>query len=78
MYDLYYSETCPYCRKVINYFEENNIKFNPKEINNPSYYDELLKIGGKAQVPFVVDIKSGVSMYESDDIIDYLKKNNKV
>lgn len=77
MYDLYYSETCPYCRKVINYFKENNIAYTPKEINNQEYYNELLKIGKKAQVPFLVDTKNEKSMYESEDIINYVKNNKK-
>lgn len=77
MYDLYYSETCPYCRKVIKFFEDNNIEYNPKEINNSTYYDELLDIGKKMQVPFIVDPKNGISMYESEDIINYVKKNEK-
>lgn len=33
----------------------------------------LLKLGGKAQVPFLDDIENGTSMYESDDIIEYVK-----
>lgn len=77
MYDLYYSETCPYCRKVINYFKENNIAYTPKEINNQEYYNELLKIGKKTQVPFLVDTKNEKSMYESEDIINYVKNNKK-
>jgi glutathione S-transferase len=35
----------------------------------------LLKLGGKEQVPFMVDTDKGVMMYESEDIIEYLKKN---
>lgn len=77
MYDLYYSETCPYCRKVINYFKENNIAYMPKEINNQEYYNELLEIGKKAQVPFLVDTENEKSMYESEDIINYVKNNKK-
>ena len=32
----------------------------------------LLTLGGKAQVPFLVD--EDTTMYESDDIIDYLNQ----
>ena len=34
--------------------------------------EKLLELGGKAQVPFLVDDK--VMIYESDDIISYLIK----
>lgn len=73
MYDLYVSETCPYCRKVMNFFEENNIVYNKKDITNPENLNNLIKIGGEKQVPFLVDTTNNVSMYESDDIIKYVK-----
>lgn len=71
MFDLYISETCPYCRKVIDFFEENNIKYNKKNVIEPENLNMLLKLGGKAQVPFLDDFENNISMYESDDIIQY-------
>ena len=45
-------------------------------------YEELEKIGGKRQVPYLLDDKmtpdnkeDDVNMYESDDIVAYLQKN---
>jgi len=35
---------------------------------------EVLEIGGKRQVPFLVDESANISMYESEEIIDYLKQ----
>lgn len=77
MLDLYYSETCPYCQKVLTYFKENNIDFCPKEVTNPINYDELITLGKAAQVPFLSDTERGVRMYESDRIIDYVKNLRK-
>ena len=71
MFDLYISETCPYCRKVIDFFEDNNIKYNKKNVIEPENLNMLLKLGGKAQVPFLDDFEKNISMYESDDIIQY-------
>jgi len=34
---------------------------------------ELISSGGKQQVPYLVDSARGESMYESSDIIDYLR-----
>ena len=31
--------------------------------------------GGKAQFPYLIDENTGVKMYESDDIIEYLYEN---
>lgn len=33
-----------------------------------------MEMGGVQQVPFFVDSEHGVSMYESDDIINYLEE----
>ena len=42
---------------------------------NPLYREELIKIGGKTQVPcLVID---GKALYESLDIIEWFKKNYK-
>lgn len=73
MLDLYYSSTCPYCRKVLSFLEENDIEFNPKEITDPKNYDKLMEIGKMAQVPFLVDTDNDEQMYESDVIIDYIR-----
>jgi len=36
---------------------------------------ELLDKGGEKQVPFLVDSEKSVTMYESSDIIEYLRDN---
>ena len=74
MFDLYYSETCPYCRKVLDFFEKENIKFNPRDVSEPENLRKLLEKGGKAQVPFLVDNDHDFSMYESNDIIEYIRR----
>lgn len=74
MFDLYISETCPYCRKVMDYLEANNIKYNKMDITEPENLNMLIKLGGKKQVPFLDDKEKDITMYESDDIIKYLKK----
>lgn len=76
MLRLYYMSTCPYCRKVLSFFEENNIKFEKKDVSDPVNYKELLNIGKMAQVPFLVDTDSNKYMYESDVIIDYVRNLN--
>ena len=75
MLELYYSATCPYCRKVIDYFENNNIEYVPKNISEPENYDNLLNLGNLSQVPFLVDTDKNISMYESDEIINYVKNS---
>lgn len=76
MLKLYYADYCPYCQKVIAAFKEMNLKFElidaaPRTRGRK----KLLKLGGKEQIPFLVDGKK--MMYESSDIIEYARKNYK-
>ena len=72
MYELYVLETCPYCHKVMEYLDKNNIK---KIITDENVHKELLKIGGHDQVPFLYDKEKGIKLYESDDIIEFISEN---
>ena len=71
---LYYRQMCPYSRQVLQFMEENNISLPLKNIGEKGEYrEELMTVGGKEQVPcLVVD---GKALYESDDIIQWLKDN---
>lgn len=75
MFDLYISEYCPYCKKVMKYLEENDIVFNKIDVSNPESFEKLVSLGGKDQVPFLNDVDNEVRMYESDDIIKYIQKH---
>ena len=71
---LYYFTSCPYCQKVLRTLEELQLKIPMKNIRESEDARlELINIGGKQQVPcLVID---GKAMYESDDIVKYLKAN---
>jgi glutathione S-transferase len=74
MLKLYTYPTCPYCQKVRDAFSAMDIAY--EEINAERDTDgslELMRLGGKQQVPFLVDEENDVKMYESDDIIAYAR-----
>lgn len=73
MLELFMLPTCPYCLKVIKFLDENGILYKKIDITDPRNEEALIKIGGKRQVPFLVDKEHGIEMYESGDIIEYLK-----
>ena len=76
MLTLYFKPTCPYCQRVLGEVEEMGLKLDLRDISaDESVAAELEEKGGKRQVPFLVDGEKGTSMYESGDIIDYLKEN---
>lgn len=70
---LYIKPTCPYCLKVTNFMAQNDITIKTKNVAIPAIRDELIAIGGKKQVPCLVH--NNVALYESDDIIEWMKKN---
>ena len=72
MIDLYVLETCPFCRKVMDFADQNNIKYRKFDVSDIENNNKLIQLGGRDQVPFMVDGEK--IMYESDDIIKYLKK----
>ena len=70
---LYKMKGCPYCEKVIKFIEEKNIEYRPLDIEDVVNKEELLHLGGIEQVPFLVDTKTNKTMYESDEIVEYLE-----
>ena len=71
---LYYKPSCPYCQRVLGYMQGEGIGIPMKNIDADSHLrKELTAMGGKAQVPcLMID---GKVLYESSDIIEWLKKN---
>ncbi len=73
---LYHFQGCPYCGRVRDFLSKENIKVSMKDTHaNPAFRDELVKIGGKDQVP--CQVIDGKALYESSDIIEWFKKNNR-
>lgn len=69
---LYYKKSCPYCQKVLRFMEENKINLDARDTLQPGNQNDLVRIGGKKQVPCLV--VNGKALYESDDIIAYLRE----
>ena len=78
MIKLYVSARCPFCQKVLAATHKLGLK-EGKDFTTIDAApgtpgsDVVLKVGGDYMVPFMID--GDLSMYESDDIIAYLKNN---
>ncbi len=72
MKTLYVKDGCPYCARVLVAGSSLGIEFTLKNIADEGVADELVARGGKRMVPYLVDEDTGIEMYESDDIVDYL------
>lgn len=71
---LFDIEACPYCRLVREALTELNLdaEIYPCPKQGQRYRAEVVEKGGKAQFPFLIDLNTGVQMYESLSIIKYL------
>lgn len=76
MLTLFYKPTCPFCQKVTGTASEMGLELDMKDISaDEAIAAELIEKGGKRQVPYLVDAERDVAMYESDEIIEYLKEH---
>ena len=72
---LYVSDTCGFCRRVKQYIDEvgrTDIEYRNLSQSQEDA-EELVRVGGKRQVPCL--FIDGKPMYESADIIAWLKEN---
>ena len=73
--DLYMFPACPYCQRVIRYLESagrEDIIFHDI-LENEEDRQTLIRVGGMEQVPCL--FIDGKPMYESDDIVQWLRVN---
>ena len=76
MIQLYIRGGCPFCKKVetaavkMGLTRDKDYQLIDASPSTPGR-EVVMKLGGKAMVPFMVDGET--FMYESDDIIAYLK-----
>lgn len=73
MIRLFMLDTCIYCKKVMEYMNENGIAYEKIDISQKENEEALIRLGGKRQVPFMIDTDKNIEMYESSDILEYLK-----
>lgn len=71
---LYEFEGCPFCRKVreaLTMLDLEAMVF-PCPKGGPTYREEVRRLGGKAQFPYLVDPNTNEALYESSAIVRYL------
>lgn len=77
MMELYIRTECPYCQRVMKSLEMMELKEgeNYKLIaagEGTPGRKVILEVGGKGQVPFLIDGET--NMYESGDIVEYIRE----
>jgi glutathione S-transferase len=73
---LYRLEGCPYCELVVDRIEELDIDYESVWVEGlHSRRNEVKRISGQRQVPVVVDEDRGITMAESERILEYLDQS---
>jgi glutathione S-transferase len=70
MVTLYVKPHCRYSAHALAALDIYNVPFIEKNITEPKNDEELMELGGKHKVPFLVD--GDVKMYESEAIANYV------
>ncbi|SEW21425.1 glutathione S-transferase N-terminal domain-containing protein [Natrinema salifodinae] len=74
MLTLYQLDGCPYCERVADRLDELDVDYESAWVEGlHSERDEVKRVSGQRQVPVVVDEEYGVTMAESDRILEYLE-----
>ncbi|WP_224335002.1 glutaredoxin family protein [Haloprofundus halobius] len=73
--ELYALDGCPYCEKVHDALQENDIDYETYWTEAMhSERDEVKRVSGQRGVPVLVDDDHGVTMNESENILTYIEQ----
>ena len=70
---LYQLDGCPFCEKVADRLDELGLDYDTEWVDAAhSERNEVKRVSGQRGVPVLVDDESGVTMAESDRILEYV------
>jgi len=71
---LYSLDGCPYCEKVHEALDDNGIDYETEWVEAlHSERDEVKRVSNQRSVPVLVDEEHGVTMSESERIVEYVE-----
>ncbi|WP_277541325.1 glutaredoxin family protein [Haloarcula laminariae] len=73
---LYQLDGCPYCEKVADRLDELGVDYDSIWVEPlHSERDEVKRVSGQRAVPVLVDEDRGVTMAESDRILEFAERS---
>ena len=73
---LYLLEGCPHCEAVVDRLDDLDIDFDSIWVEAlHSKRDEVKRVSGQRDVPVLVDDERGITMSESDRIVEHLDRS---
>lgn len=71
---LYRLQACPYCERVVRVLNAYDLDYDSRFVEPMhSERDVVKRLSGKRTVPAIVDERTGVTMSESGNIVEYLE-----
>lgn len=72
---LYELEDCPYCIKVAEALQEADVEYDTEWVDGlHSKRNQVKRLSGQRAVPVLVDEDRGVTMAESENILEYVER----
>lgn len=72
---LYQLDGCPYCEKVADRLDELGVDYESEWVEAlHSERNEVKRVSGQRGVPVIVDEDRGVTMAESDRILEFVER----
>lgn len=73
---LYQLDGCPYCEKVADRLDDIGVDYETEWVEAlHSKRDEVKRVSGQRAVPVLVDEDRGVTMAESDRILEFVERS---
>jgi len=71
---LYRLQACPFCERVVRTLEEHDLDYQSRFVEPlHSKRDAVKRLTGQRSVPAIVDETTGVTMSESENIVEYIE-----
>jgi glutaredoxin len=71
---LYRLQACPYCERVVRTLQDLDLEYTSRFVEPMhSERDVVKRVAGSRPVPAIVDERTGVTMSESANVVDYLE-----
>jgi len=71
---LYRLQACPFCERVVRVLDEHGIEYESRFVEPlHSERDVVKRVSGSRTVPVLVDPETGVTLTESDSIVEYVE-----
>ena len=72
---LYRLQACPYCERVVRRLDELDLEYRSRLIEPlHSRRNAIKRTSGVRTVPVIVDERTGVTMAESANVVEYLDR----